>query len=591
LSQDLATLNSRAVLDISAQRLRIRWLGKVAYLDAWALQKALFDHSPDNHLLLLEHPHVFTLGSNATEENLLVAPDSVGAEIHRVERGGDITYHGPGQLVGYPILSLASQRGGMIHTVAYVRTVEQLLIDALEDLGLTEVGRLGRYPGVWLHPDSASPAKLAAVGVRLKRGRTMHGFALNVNCDLSWFHKIVPCGISEYAVTSLQEAGLEVSMEEVVGSVAQRAAQLWGAVGWECQQMPFVQPAGDASERDAHPLSVAARSADSVQPDGQPDSHTQPQGAHETSARHRRKLNEAGVTISLPYKERKPPWMRAKFEAGPNYWRLKQTLRGLSLTTVCEEAGCPNISECWNAGTATFMINGDRCTRSCGFCLVDTRRPTLPDPQEPQHLANAVEQLQLDYVVLTAVARDDLPDGGARQFAQCMRAIRQQSPNTAVEVLIPDFKGNREALGTVFEEQPVVLNHNLETVLRLQRAVRPQASYARSLAVLALAKESGLTTKTSLMVGLGETEAELAAAMADLAAIRTDILTVGQYLRPTVNHLPLAKWWHPQEFEELARQGQALGIGHVEAGPLVRSSYQAAHAASNVLTSSRAPAL
>jgi len=553
-------------LGVSEQPLRIRWLGRVTYADAWALQKALVDRSPDNHLLLLEHPHVFTLGANATQANLLVEPEAVGAELHRVERGGDITYHGPGQLVGYPILSLMSKpatsaydhagarrAGGMIHTVAYVRMLEQLLIAALQELGLPDVGRLGRYPGVWLRPDSSAPAKLAAVGVRLKRGRTMHGFALNINCDLSWFDKIVPCGISDLSVTSLAEAGLDVSFEQVVQAVADQAALLWGAAGWDSQALPFAQ------DPQQHP------------------------SAHMTSARHQRKLAEAGVSVSLPYRERKPAWMRSKFEAGPNYWRLKQTLGSLQLVTVCEEAGCPNISECWNSGTATFMINGDRCTRSCGFCLVDTQRPAPPDPHEPQHLAEAIAELRLDYAVLTAVARDDLPDGGAQQFAQCLRAIRRRAPNTAVEVLIPDFKGSQSALETVFAERPVVLNHNLETVLRLQRVVRPQASYARSLAVLAQAKAAGLTTKTSVMVGLGETSAELAAAMADLAAIQTDILTIGQYLRPTASHLPVVKWWHPEEFAELAELGAELGIGHVEAGPLVRSSYQAGHAASQVL--------
>lgn len=578
--------------------MRIRWLGRVAYADAWALQKALFAHSPDNHLLLLEHPPVFTLGANAAQTHLLVEPEAVGAELHRVERGGDITYHGPGQLVGYPILSLISKSeselasssesvpeppsesvadlsfgrqpqaskcddtsvrkaGGMIHTVAYVRMLEQLLIDALDDLGLSDVGRLGRYPGVWLRPNSSSPAKLAAVGVRLKRGRTMHGFALNVNCDLSWFDKIVPCGISGMSVTSLAEAGLDVSLEQVVQTVTEKAALLWGASGWERQDLPFAQ---DSQQHASN---------------------------HATSTRHQRKLAEAGVSVSLPYRERKPAWMRSKFDAGPNYWRLKQTLSDLQLVTVCEEAGCPNISECWNSGTATFMINGDRCTRSCGFCLVDTRRPGPPDPQEPQHLAEAIAELQLDYAVLTAVARDDLPDGGAWQFAQCLKAIRRRSPDTAVEVLIPDFKGSQSALETVFAERPVVLNHNLETVLRLQRVVRPQASYARSLAVLAQAKAAGLTTKTSVMVGLGETPAEMTAAMADLAAIQTDILTIGQYLRPTASHLPVVKWWHPNEFSELAEIGEELGIGHVEAGPLVRSSYKAVHAANHVLADSR----
>ena len=572
--------------------MRVRWLGQVAYLDAWALQQALFAHSPDNHLLLLEHSHVFTLGANATGEHLLVDPDAVGAELHRVERGGDITYHGPGQLVGYPVLSLLSQlggepavqpgkaAGGMISSVAYVHQIEQLLIDTLTQLGLPDVGRLERYPGVWLRPQSNSPAKLAAVGVRLKRGRTMHGFALNVNCDLAWFNQIVPCGISGLRVTSLHEAGLEVDMAVVVDCLTEQATRLWGQAGWESQALPWGRSQNQNQGQN--------RSQNQNQNQGQsqhqrPTPPTEPPFEHSTSPRHQRKLNEAGVAVSLPYRERKPSWMRAKFNPGPNYWRLKQTVREHNLTTVCEEAGCPNVSQCWNAGTATFMINGERCTRACGFCLVDTRRPAPPDPQEPSQLASAVTQMQLDYVVLTAVARDDLPDGGASQFVACLQELRQSCPQTAVELLIPDFKGQRDALEQVFAQQPVVLNHNLETVLRLQPAVRPQASYARSLAVLALAKQAGLTTKTSLIVGLGETEAELMAALADLAAIQTDIVTLGQYLRPSASHLPVVKWWHPDEFQQLAEAGLALGIGHVEAGPLVRSSYLAADAASHVV--------
>ena len=355
-------------------------------------------------------------------------------------------------------------------------------------------------------------------------------------------------------------------MATVVDCVTEQAAQLWGQAGWE--QPGSALGSGARTQRQHQRPTPASRAA---------VRSTTPH------CRHQRKLHEAGVAVSLPYRERKPSWMRAKFNPGPNYWRLKQTVREHNLATVCEEAGCPNISQCWNAGTATFMINGERCTRACGFCLVDTRRPEPPDPQEPSQLADAVAQMQLGYVVLTAVARDDLPDGGASQFVACLQELRQRCPQTAVELLIPDFKGQRDALEQVFAQQPVVLNHNLETVLRLQPAVRPQASYARSLAVLALAKQAGLTTKTSLIVGLGETEAELVAALADLAAIQTDIVTLGQYLRPTANHLPVVKWWHPDEFQQLAEAGLALGIGHVEAGPLVRSSYLAADAASHVM--------
>jgi lipoic acid synthetase len=249
---------------------------------------------------------------------------------------------------------------------------------------------------------------------------------------------------------------------------------------------------------------------------------------------------------------------------------------------VCEEAGCPNIFECWADGTATFMINGERCTRACGFCLVDTRHPLALDPDEPGRVAEAVERMGLAHAVVTAVARDDLDDGGAGAFAATIDAIRLRTPSTRVEVLIPDCKGDPASLARIFDARPDVLNHNLETVARLQRAVRPNAGYARSLAVLARAKAAGLVTKSGLILGMGETDDEVLAALADLSAVGVDIVTIGQYLRPTAHHLPVDRWVEPSAFERLAAAGRALGIGHVEASPLTRSSYHAREAAAGV---------
>ncbi|MFZ6005479.1 MAG: lipoyl synthase [Actinomycetota bacterium] len=300
------------------------------------------------------------------------------------------------------------------------------------------------------------------------------------------------------------------------------------------------------------------------------------------------RLAEAGVTSGLSIAARKPEWMRAPVRLTPQVTALRRTMRDLDLATVCEEAGCPNLSECWSDGTATFMINGERCTRACGFCLVDTRHPGPTDPAEPARVAEAVAQMGLRFAVVTAVARDDLSDGGAGQFAAVIRAIRARTPGVSVEVLIPDCKGDPDALDVVFGERPEVLNHNLETVARLQRAVRPSAGYARSLAVLARAKAAGLTTKSSLIAGMGETRDEMVGALADLRGVGVDIVTIGQYLRPTSNHLPVARWWTPAELAELKQVGEAMGIGHVEAGPLVRSSYharQAADAAASPVTS------
>jgi lipoic acid synthetase len=290
-------------------------------------------------------------------------------------------------------------------------------------------------------------------------------------------------------------------------------------------------------------------------------------------------MAEAGVTEGLAVSQRKPEWLRAPLRREAVHLEVGSMLRDLDLVTVCEEAGCPNLSECWSDGTATFMINGERCTRACGFCLVDTRHPEPPSPDEPARVAEAVDRLDLAFAVVTAVARDDLPDGGAAGFAATVEAIRDRRPHTQVEVLIPDCKGDPEALQVIFDARPDVVNHNLETVARLQRAVRPSAGYARSLAVLARAKAAGLRTKSGLIVGLGETDDELAAALADLAGVGVDIVTIGQYLRPTSHHLAVARWVAPETFHEYRRVGESLGIGHVEASPLTRSSYHARTAA------------
>jgi lipoic acid synthetase len=254
-------------------------------------------------------------------------------------------------------------------------------------------------------------------------------------------------------------------------------------------------------------------------------------------------------------------------------------MRDLGLVTVCEEAGCPNLSECWSDGTATFMILGERCTRACGFCLVDTRHPEPVDADEPDRVGQAVARMGLRHAVVTMVARDDLADGGAGAVVDTIGAIRRHAPGAAVEVLVSDLKGQAEAVDTVLAARPDVFNHNLETVARLQRAVRPSAGYGRSLGVLARAKRSGVTVKSGLILGMGESDAEVVGALADLAGIGVDIVTLGQYLRPTTNHLPVARWVEPATFDALRDEGERLGIGHVEASPLTRSSYHARQAA------------
>ncbi len=614
--------------------LRIRWLGRVAYHDALALQRRLHGHSADDHLLLLEHPHVVTLGRRGRREHLLVDVEALGGSVVETDRGGEVTYHGPGQLVGYPILTVPGRRGGgMADTAAYVGGVEGLLIDVLDDLGLP-TGRLDRHTGVWVEPEGLRPRKVAAIGVRLSRARSMHGFALNVDPDLSWFDRIVPCGITGLGVTSLAAEGIDASMRQVVDLVAQRAAARWGAHGRidradvahrvaRADMAPFTlggraaRQSGEAraggtvaraaSERSEHErgwrrcgttgsvLSAQSRevagaaaadpgdgtgcvsSGALAAPDVTPtDGGTYPRLLGRLAqARRQGGVDSGGV----PYRSRKPEWMRVPLSTGPIFHEVRSTLRGLDLVTVCEEAGCPNISECWNDGTATFMILGERCTRACGFCLVDTRRPGPVDTEEPERVAEAAVRMGLEHVVVTMVARDDLADGGASAVAETVAAVRRRRPSARVETLISDLGGETAALQTVFDARPDVLNHNIETVARLQRAVRPSAGYARSLAVLARAKGEGLTTKSSIIAGMGETHDEVVQTMADLHAAGTDIVTVGQYLRPSARHLPVDRWWPPDAFERWKEIGESMGISHVEASPLTRSSYHARQAA------------
>jgi lipoic acid synthetase len=272
----------------------------------------------------------------------------------------------------------------------------------------------------------------------------------------------------------------------------------------------------------------------------------------------------------------RPPWIRAKAPQGPTYERLRGLVRGLELHTVCEEAHCPNLGDCWGRGTATFMILGDVCTRACGFCAVKTGLPGRPpDPSEPRRVADAVARMGLRHAVITAVNRDDQPDGGASTFSATIREIRARVPGCAVEVLVPDFKGRRDALQAVVDARPDVLNHNVETVPRLYRSARPGASFPRSLELLRRSKEAGLLTKSGIMVGLGEERAEIEDTIRAIRASGTDILTIGQYLRPSPRHLPVLRYYPPAEFEALGDLARGLGFAHVESGPLVRSSYHA----------------
>jgi lipoic acid synthetase len=516
--------------------LQVRWLGRVAYADADALQRGLHSRALDDYLLLLEHPHVYTLGTRARPDHVLVPPASVGADLVRVDRGGDVTYHGPGQLVGYPIVTLPDWRDGRGDVVAYVRALEDVLIAALADLGVAGERHDG-LTGVWVGDE-----KVAAIGVKVARGRTRHGFALNVAPDLSMFGHIVPCGIPDKGVTSLARLlGDAPPMAQVLDAVVWRFVERFGP--YEINRQEVTTPASGSWHAETRIAQLSVPRS--------------PVGAG---------------------RGRRPEWMRVKANLGEEYRATRRLMRSLDLNTVCEEAGCPNIYECWADRTATFMILGERCTRACGFCLVDTRKPQPLDEGEPARVADAVATLGLEHAVVTSVARDDLSDGGASGFVATIAAIRRRAPGTRVEVLVPDCKGDPASLDALFAARPDVLNHNLETVARLQRAARPSAGYARSLALLARAKDAGLVTKSGLIVGMGETDAEARAAITDLRNVGVDILTVGQYLQPSAKHLPVVRWWTPDELSAIGELAERLGFAHVEAGPLVRSSYHAKRA-------------
>ena len=532
--------------------LRTRWLGKLPYEEAWDLQRAFHEgrvkgRSADDYLLLVEHPPVYTVGRNGDGSNF-IAPEMAmarGAEVFHVDRGGDITFHGPGQLVGYPIIELADPK----QIVPYVRKLEEVLIRLLADFGV-DAWREEGLTGVW-----TEKGKVAAIGVRVSRRVTMHGFALNLHPDLSWFELMNPCGITDRPVTSLSElVGRKVTIQEAVDAIIPHFATVFGYQETDVQLGAFTRSQG---REDNYEVDLLL--------------------AEGTFSEEKRTAEPILINGRLPGEPPRPEWMRVTANMNDDYLHLKKMMRGLNLHTVCEEANCPNIYECWGMGTATLMILGDKCTRACSFCNVTTGKPTEFDVLEPFRAAEAVAAMNLSHAVITSVNRDDLDDGGSGIFAHTITETRRRSPHTEIEVLIPDFKGDKKALQTVMDARPEVLNHNTETVLRLQRDIRTSANYGRSLALLWRAKQmypEGLI-KSGLIVGMGETREEVLATLADMRAIGIDIVTIGQYLRPTARHRPIHRYVHPDEFAEYKAFGEGIGIPHVESGPLVRSSYHA----------------
>ena len=534
------------------RKLNVRWLGNLPYSEALILQKGLKEsvageHNPYDYLLLLEHNNVITIGRTGDTNNLLLDSEELekkGIEFFETDRGGDITFHGKGQLIGYPIMRLQDPK----KVIPFVRSLEQTIIKTLDSFGIEAFSKEDDT-GVW-----TSEGKIASIGVKVSKWTTYHGFALNIFDKLEGFDFINPCGNQEEKIASVHTFNNEISFDDVVNKITEAFTAEFGYEDVGIQMSQFTP-----TQLKKHKKHEIDEMLD--------------KGVFQKNN------NLVPITIKglLPNEPERPEWMKVKANLGKDYRDLKSLISEKKLNTVCEEASCPNIYECWSMGTATFMIMGDTCTRACGFCDVNTGKPNDLDDLEPLRVAESVLTMKLTHAVITSVNRDDLPDGGSNFFAQTINEVKRLNPSTSVEVLIPDFKGDKRAIDNIIEASPEVLNHNLETVPRLQREIRTAASYGRSLSLLQYAKESAFLgkTKTGLIVGMGEEFEEVIAVLEDLSQINVDIVTIGQYLRPTAKHRPIHRYVDKEEFIKYKSIGESFGIPHIESGPLVRSSYHA----------------
>ena len=534
------------------RELNIRWLGKLPYGEAYILQKGLHsatsqESSPFDYLLLLEHNNVVTIGRSGDINNLLVSKNILNEnniEFFETDRGGDITFHGDGQLIGYPIIRLDDPK----KVVPFVRKIENVIIDSLAELSIEAFSKTDDT-GVW-----TKEGKIASIGIKVSKWTTLHGFSLNISENTKGFDFINPCGSSEEHVVSIQQYDETVSFKEVAEIISRKFVEIFKYEKVDKQFSQFT-PRQLKKKKEFHIDQLVNN------------------GVFNASK------NSVPITLNSSVKSEpeRPEWMKVKANLGKDYLSLKSLIKEKRLNTVCEEASCPNIYECWSMGTATFMIMGDTCTRACGFCDVNTGKPCDLDMDEPYRVAESVKIMGLTHAVITSVNRDDLDDGGSAFFAKTIDEVRLKNNETSIEVLIPDFKGSKEAIDTIINANPEVFNHNLETVPRLQREIRTAASYGRSLALLQYAKESHFLgkTKTGLIVGMGEEFEEVISVLKDLSRINIDIVTIGQYLRPTQRHRLIDRYVSEDEFEQYKTIGQELGIPHIESGPLVRSSYHA----------------
>ena len=532
--------------------LNIRWIGKLPYLEAYDLQLGIHrsvsqNNENDDYLLLLEHDGVITSGRSAKKNNLLISEEELsnkGIDFFETDRGGDITYHGEGQLIGYPIVRMSDPK----KILPFVRSLENVIIDSLKEFSIDSYTKEDDT-GVW-----TASGKIASIGIKVSKWTTYHGFSLNIFDNLEGYDLINPCGNKSEQMSSIHQFNDEISFEDVSNVISKNFVKIFDYEQIDKQFAQFT-PKQLKTNKEFNIDEMVKR------------------GVFKPNK------NSIPITIrgALPTEPTRPEWMKVKANLGNDYIKLKNLLSEKKLNTVCEEASCPNIYECWSMGTATFMIMGDVCTRACGFCDVKTGKPGQLDLEEPIRVAESVKAMQLTHAVITSVNRDDLHDGGSLFFADTIRAVKQLNEKCNVEVLVPDFKGLRSAIDNIIFADPEVFNHNLETVPRLQREIRTAASYGRSLSLLEYVKQQGFMgkTKTGLIVGMGETKDEVVSVLKDLSKIDIDIVTIGQYLRPTAKHRPIDRYAPVEEFEDYKLIGQSFGIPHVESGPLVRSSYHA----------------
>jgi len=515
------TIYERRATNDERRALCIRDCGLADYRQVLQLQHELREQRLNgkipNTVLIVEHHPVITLGARQNANKLLVSQDDLvkrHIDVVETRRGGGATAHNPGQLVFYPILHLQEFGLGISE---YIRELEAIGIELLQQLGVQSQRRKG-FPGLW-----AGEKKIASIGVRVSKSVTCHGMAINIQNDLSIFDFIIPCGLNDIEMTSvLKETGKYNSMSQLKERLSQLI--IWH---FSSKNEPRVTPVPSLVE-----------------------------GSDE-----RRKL---------------PPWLRRPLPASQTYKEVEGILSSLGLETICNNANCPNRGECWSRGTATVLILGNICTRNCKFCSVATGKPAPPDTSEPLRLAEMAKQLQLKYLVITSVDRDDLPDGGASHFRDCINNVRKRCPDIKFEILTPDFRNRQaQAIEILREALPFIFAHNIETVPSLYPIARAGGNYQRSLNLLKMAKEiyDGIQTKSSIMLGLGETDAEVEQVLKDLRNVGCDRITIGQYLKPSKDSLEVVEYVNPSKFDFWKKKALELGFSWVCSFPFARSSY------------------